>query len=201
MLAVGNMSATSTPQTTLKRRPMRADAQRNYDKVLMAARQAFAEGGTATSLEEIARRAGVGIGTLYRHFPSRQQLLEAVYVDEVEALASSTAELQQLPPWEALVGWVDRLQRYMVTKQALAQELLEYMDRDAQLFSVCRKALHDSGRPIVERAQAEHVLRADVTVEEIVQILLGLAKIPTNEPGQLDRFVAIALDGLRYRSA
>ena len=110
---------------------MRADARRNYDKVLMAARQAFAEGGTATSLEEIARRAGVGIGTLYRHFPTRQQLLEAVYVDEVEALASSTAELQQLPPWEALVGWVDRLQRYMVTKQALAQELLEFIDRGA----------------------------------------------------------------------
>ena len=88
----------------------------------------------------------------------------------------------------------------MVTKQALAQELLEFIDRGAELFSVCRKALHDSGRPIVERAQAEHVLRADVTVEEIVQILLGLAKIPTNEPGQLDRFVAIALDGLRYRS-
>ncbi len=199
MLAVGNMSATSTPQITLKPRPMRADARRNYDKVLAAAREAFAEGGTATSLEEIARRAGVGIGTLYRHFPSRQQLLEAVYVDEVEALASSTAVLQQLPPWEALVGWVDRLQRYMVTKQALAQELLEFMDRGAALFSVCRKALHDSGRPIVERAQAAQVLREDVTVEEIVQILLGLAKIPTSQPGQLDRFVAIALDGLRYR--
>jgi AcrR family transcriptional regulator len=201
MLAVGNMSATSTPQTTLKPRPMRADARRNYDKVLAAAREAFAEGGSATSLEEIARRAGVGIGTLYRHFPSRQQLLEAAYVDEVEAFASSTAELQQLPPWEAVVGWVNRFQRYVVTKQALAGELLEYMDHGAALFGVCRKALHDSGRPIVERAQAAHVLREDVTVEEIFQIMLGIAKIPTSEPSQRDRFVAIALDGLRYRPA
>ena len=180
---------------------MRADARRNYDKVLTSAREAFAQGGTGTSLEDIARRAGVGIGTLYRHFPTRQQLLEAVYVDEVEALAGSTVELQQLPPWDAVVGWVDQLQRYLVTKQALAQEMLAYMDRDAAVFSVCRQALHGSGRPIVERAQAARVLRRDVTVEEIVQILLGIAKIPTSEPGQLDHFVQIALDGLRYRAS
>ena len=168
---------------------------------MAAAREAFAEGGTATSLEEIARRAGVGIGTLYRHFPNRQELLEAVYVDEVEALASSTAELQQLAPWDALVAWLHGFVGYMVTKQALAQELLDYLDRDAELFRGCRKALHDAGEPLLERAQAEQVVRPDVTVEEIVQILLGIAKIPTNEPGQLDRFVAIALDGLRYRSS
>jgi len=180
---------------------MRADARRNYDKVLAAAREAFAETGTGTSLEEIARRAGVGIGTLYRHFPNRQQLLEAVYVDEVEAIARSSSELLELPPWEALVGWVDRLRSYMVTKQALAQELLEYMDRDAKLFSVCRNALHGSGRPIVERAQAAHVVRDDVSVEEIVQMVLGITKIPTSDPGQFDRFMQIALDGLRYQAA
>lgn len=200
MLAVGNMSATTTPQTSLKPRPMRADARRNYEKVLAAAREAFAEGGTATSLEEIARRAGVGIGTLYRHFPNRQELLEAVYVDEVEALAQSTAELQQLPPWEALVGWVDRLQRYIVAKKALSQELAEYLDHDAALFSVCRKALYDSGRPVVERAQADHVLRDDVSIEDIVHILLGIAKM-TSEPGQLDHFTQITLDGLRHRAS
>lgn len=180
---------------------MRADARRNYDKVLAAAREAFAQDGAGTSLEEIARRAGVGIGTLYRHFPSRQELLEAVYVDEVEALAASSVELQDLPPWDALVGWVNRLQRYMVTKQALVGEMLEFMDRSAPLFGMCRKALYDSGRPIVERAQAEDVIREDVTVEDIIQIVLGIAKIPANEPGQLDRFIQIALDGLRYRAS
>ena len=121
------MSAT-TPTTTfqaaLESRPKRADARRNYDKVLAAAREAFAEGGAATSLEEIARRAGVGIGTLYRHFPNRQTLIEAVYVDELESLCSSTAALDGLDPWVALVVLLHRLVVYTGTKQALAHELL-----------------------------------------------------------------------------
>src|SRR5437764_6370080 len=102
------MNTTEAP-TELLTRPKRADARRNYEKVLAAAREAFAEGGEATSLEEIARRAGVGIGTLYRHFPNRQALLEAVYVDEVEAVCRSAAELDEADPWEALNSWFERL--------------------------------------------------------------------------------------------
>src|ERR1044072_3635910 len=85
------MSATETPAQTLLQRPRRADARRNYEKVLAAAREASAGGGESTSLEEIARRAGVGIGTLYRNFPNRQALLEALYVEEVEEMALSAA--------------------------------------------------------------------------------------------------------------
>src|ERR1700760_3112294 len=100
------MTAISTPADQLADarppRPKRADARRNYDKVIAAARDAFAEGGTATSLEEIARRAGVGIGTLYRNFPNRQALLEAVYVDEVEDLCQSAAELDTYDPFHPL---------------------------------------------------------------------------------------------------
>src|SRR5512135_3172494 len=92
--------ATTIPQE-LSRRPKRADARRNYDKVIAAAREAFAERGASTSLEEIARRAEVGIGTLYRNFPNRQALLEAVYVDEVESLSRSAAEFDALAPWDA----------------------------------------------------------------------------------------------------
>ncbi len=88
------MSTTTETPAELIARPKRADARRNYEKVLAAAREAFAEGGEATSLEEIARRAGVGIGTLYRHFPNRQALVEALYVNEVEELARSAAELE-----------------------------------------------------------------------------------------------------------
>src|SRR5579864_7806961 len=84
-------------------RVMRADAKRNYDKVISAAREAFAETGASTSLEAIARRAGVGIGTLYRHFPTRQALLEAVYVGEVQQLCSGSQELLEMPPWEGFV--------------------------------------------------------------------------------------------------
>jgi len=86
----------------------------------VAAREAFAEGGESTALEEIARRAGVGIGTLYRHFPNRQALLEALYVNEVEEVCRSAAELDGGDPWEALNSWFRRLMGYLATKQALA---------------------------------------------------------------------------------
>src|SRR3954468_13671369 len=92
------MSTIETPAEALLARPKRADARRNYDKVLAAARDAFAEGGESTALEEIARRAGVGIGTLYRHFPNRQALLEALYVDEVAELCRSAAEVGDADP-------------------------------------------------------------------------------------------------------
>src|SRR5947199_5896391 len=117
------MTTTQTSTPGGATRPKRADARRNYDRVIVAARDAFAEGGAGTSLEEIARRAGVGIGTLYRHFPSRQALLEAVYVEEVRGLRRSADEVGDASPWDALVGWLHRFVGYMATKQALAQEL------------------------------------------------------------------------------
>src|ERR1700761_2115729 len=119
------MSATDSPTDILITRPRRADARRNYDKVIAAARDAFAEGGASTSLEEIARRAEVGIGTLYRNFPNRQALLEAVYVGEVEDVSRSAEDFDGAEPWDALVGWLHRVVGYLVTKQALAQELLD----------------------------------------------------------------------------
>ena len=103
------MTATDTSsQLEHLQPPKRADARRNYEKLIEAARAAFADSGSQASLEEIARRAGVGIGTLYRHFPTRQALLEAVYVDEVEALSRSADELADLPPWDALAEWLRR---------------------------------------------------------------------------------------------
>src|SRR3984893_16296797 len=115
------MSSIDTTAQLSQARPKRADARRNYEKVVAAARDAFTEGGTSTSLEEIARRAQVGIGTLYRHFPSRQALLEAVYVDEVEALCRSAADLADLPPWDALIAWLHRFVGYLAAKRALAE--------------------------------------------------------------------------------
>src|SRR5205823_12062020 len=96
------MSTTDASVQALTSRPKRADALRNYEKVLAAAREAFAEGGESTALEEIARRAGVGIGTLYRNFPNRQALLEALYIDEVEEVCRSAEQLQHADPWEGL---------------------------------------------------------------------------------------------------
>src|SRR5580700_2356476 len=115
----------TTEVTPIVQKPKRADARRNYDKVVAAAREAFGERGASTSLEEIARRAGVGIGTLYRNFPNRQALLEAVYVGEVEDVSRSATEFEQLEPWEALNGWLHGLVGYLVTKHALAAEMLD----------------------------------------------------------------------------
>lgn len=188
------------PLEVLQRRPKRADAARNYDKVLAAARAAFAERGTSASLEEIARRAEVGIGTLYRNFPNRQSLLEAVYVDEVGNLCRSASEFDDLPPWDAFVAWSHRLAGYLVTKQALAHELLEYVDRDAPLFKTCRASLQSAGQPLLERAQQAGAVRSDTDLWEIIQIVGGIAKIP-GEPEQIEHILSIALDGLRYRPA
>src|SRR3989442_7357283 len=121
------MASTETSVQTLIERPKRADARRNYEKLLTAGRAEFAEHGESTSLEEIARRAGVGIGTLYRNFPNRQALLEALYVDEVEEVCRSAAELEGADPWEALNAWFDRLIGYIATKRALLHELLNYL--------------------------------------------------------------------------
>jgi AcrR family transcriptional regulator len=195
------MSDTETFPAVLAQRPKRADALRNYERLLGAAREAFAESGTSTSLEEIARRAQLGIGTLYRHFPTRQDLLEAVYVDEVEALNRSAADLAELAPWDALVGWLRRFVAYLGTKQALAEELLGYLDRDAEFFRGCRAALYAAGDPLLKRAQADGAVRSDTNFDEVIQMVSGIAKISTAEPEQIQRILDMALDGLRYRAS
>lgn len=191
------MSTTET--TSLVSRPKRADAARNYDKVVAAAREAFGERGASTSLEEIARRAGVGIGTLYRNFPNRQSLLEAVYVGEVEDVSRSATEFEQLEPWEALSGWLHRLVGYLTTKHALAAEMLDYMDRDAPLFQACRAVLFEAGEPLLARAKAAGAVRDDVELKDIIMMIGGIAKYSASDPRQIERMVDIALDGLRYR--
>ena len=193
------MSATDQPTEQLLARPKRADARRNYEKVLTAAREAFAEGGESTALEEIARRAGVGIGTLYRHFPNRQALLEALYVDEVEEVCRTAAELEDTEPWEALSTWFRRFIGYIATKQALAAELMNYVERDAEVFKASRAALWDAGGPLLSRAQDAGVVRRDVEIGDVIQMVIAIAKIPAADPSQTERMLEIALDGLRYR--
>jgi AcrR family transcriptional regulator len=192
------MSATSETTQPLLVRPKRADARRNYEKVLAAAREAFAEGGESTALEEIARRAGVGIGTLYRHFPNRQALLEALYVDEVEEICRTAAGLEEADPWDALSIWFRRFIGYIATKQALASELLNYVERDAEVFKTSRAALWSAGGPLLQRAQDAGVVRPDVEIGDVIQMVIGIAKIPAADPEQTERMLQIALDGLRY---
>src|SRR5689334_10808852 len=120
------------------RRPHRADARRNFDALLVAAREAFAAQGAEASLEDIARCAGVGIGTLYRNFPTRQELLEAVYVLEIEELCVAARELADQPPWEAFHAWLERFAAYVARKVALQQAI----NKDSETFRACKGAMH-----------------------------------------------------------
>jgi AcrR family transcriptional regulator len=186
--------------TAFSQRPQRADARRNYEKLVSAARDAFTEDGASASLEDIARRAEVGIGTLYRHFPTRQHLLEAVYVDEVEAICRAAADLADLPPWDALVAWLRAFVGFAATKRAIAQEMLATIDTDAEVFRTCRVAITTAGESLLERAQQAGAVRADATFSDIARLLGGIASIQS-DPGQIERILDLVLDGLRYQPA
>ncbi len=195
------MTSPTTAATPLSNRPKRADALRNYEKLVAAAREAFTEADRSAALEDIARRAGVGIGTLYRHFPTRTDLVQAVYVDEVEALSRSAGELADLEPWDALTAWLQNFVGYVATKQALAEELFAVSDPERQaVFASCRAMLYAAGEPLLQRAQDAGVVRPDVTIEEVVRLVGGIAKIPADDPADVQRVLAVALDGLRYRA-
>jgi AcrR family transcriptional regulator len=194
--------ATTTPEhqaTGLSQRPKRADARRNYERLLQAAGEAFTDNGTAASLEDIARRAGVGIGTLYRHFPTRQALLEAVYIDEVEEMSAKANDLGDLDPWDALVTWLRQFVRYAATKRALADEMLNAIDAEAPVFVSCRAAITEAGDMLLKRAQEAGEARKDTTFTDVGRMVAGIASIKTADPGQIDRILDMALDGLRAR--
>src|SRR5262245_18783055 len=187
------MPATETEQSTLTRRPKRADALRNYEKLIAAGREAFTEKDSSASLEDIAGRAGVGIGTLYRHFPTRTDLIEAVYVEEVEALCRSADDLGDQPAWDALVVWLHRFIGYVATKHALADELFAVADRDAEVFKSCRGAFYGAGEPLLRRAQEAGEVRADVTINDVVQMVDGIAKIQGADQATVERILSVAL--------
>jgi AcrR family transcriptional regulator len=180
-------------------RPMRADARRNYDKLLAAARAVFTEDGTSAPLEAIAERADVGIGTLYRHFPTRQALLEAVYLEEVQAMAELAGELsEELSAWEALSEWLHRYVGFAATKRALNEALLDAAP-DSDVLLACRTAITGAGAQLVERAQREGAIREDTSFADIGRMVAGIAMVPTADEGQEQRMLELALDGLRYR--
>jgi AcrR family transcriptional regulator len=175
------------------RRPHRKDAARNYDALVTAARQAFAERGADVSLEDVARRAGVGIGTLYRNFPTRRDLFESVYADEVNALCRAAVELAGLEPWEALRAWLDRFTGYMVTKRAVREALND----ESEIFQACRDSMYAAGGPLLERAQKAGVVRTDMEIGDLLRMVSGITATAFDDDAQRDRVLGIALDGVR----
>jgi AcrR family transcriptional regulator len=191
------MSASAVDITELAPRPKRADARRNYEKLLAAARQAFTEQGTEATLEDIAARAGVGIGTLYRHFPTRPDLIEAVYLDEVQAICDAADKYAEQPPWEALTGWLHEFVTFAATKRTLAEEMFTYIDHEAPVFKSCAAVIYGTGEPLLKRAQEAGAVREDTDIADVTKMISGIAAIRASDPEQIDRVVSIALDGLR----
>lgn len=177
------------------RRPQRADARRNFDALLAAARDAFATKGADASLEEIARQAGVGIGTLYRNFPTRQDLLRTVYMGEIEELCTAAEDVADLPPWEALTTWLRRFVEYAATKRAIYESL----NRESERFQLAREAMYAAGTPLFEDAQKSGDARSDVSFDDVLRMVSGLTAAGYVDNAQRDRVLAIALDGIRAR--
>jgi AcrR family transcriptional regulator len=181
---------------------MRADARRNYERLLSAAAAAFAtRGADDVSLEEIARRAGVGIGTLYRHFPTRQALLEAVYRDQVEALRARADELiGSVPPDAALATWLRELLEFGRTKRNLTSALLTTLSKDSELLSSCSSMMRGAVTDVLDRAQEAGVARADADPADLMRLVHAISLTTEWAPGdheQADRLLALVLDGLR----
>ncbi|WP_371564037.1 TetR/AcrR family transcriptional regulator [Streptomyces canus] len=189
------MTAPSFPVTEIvaSRRPHRKDAARNYDALLAAAREAFAEHGAEASLEDIARRAGVGIGTLYRNFPTRRHLFETVYADDVNTLVQVAQDLADEEPWQALTTWLDRFAGYMVTKRAVREALND----ESEIFAACRDSMYAAGGPLLERAQEAGRARRDMDFVDLLRMVAGITATAFDDDAQRDRVLSIALDGVR----
>jgi hypothetical protein len=128
----------------------------------------------------------------------------AILLDEerhrrLSGICRRAAELDGVEAWEAFATWLRQLAGYLVTKQELVQELLEYIDLDAPLFASCRASLHDAGEPLLQRAKASGAVRPDVSLTEIIKMVGAIARLPTTEPEQRERILQIALDGLRFQ--
>jgi AcrR family transcriptional regulator len=187
--------------TATTARPLRADAQRNRDKLLTAATQAFAELGEEVPLETIAARAGVGIGTLYRHFPSREALVAAAYRSEVDALCAAAAELlAALPADQALRAWTERFADYIATKRAMGDALRSAASSDSPLFADTRERILGALRLLLEAGAASGVVRSDVDPKDVMRVVNGIWYLPNGPQWRADvgRMLDLVIDGLRY---
>ncbi|MFJ5258874.1 TetR/AcrR family transcriptional regulator [Streptomyces sp. NPDC088387] len=180
-------------------RSMRADARRNHERLLKVAAEVFAEQGERASLDEIAKRAGVGSGTLYRHFPTRHALLEAAYVGRIQALGARADEIAvELPPGEALVAWLGEIGLGMIQVGGLKALLGSAVtDGDSFAATVCGVTVQAAAEKLVRAAVAEGSLRGDVSGVEVLRLAHGLATASELGGGRdLARYLRLLMEGL-----
>jgi AcrR family transcriptional regulator len=185
--------------------PLRKDSQRNRNALLVAARAAFAEVGLDASLEGIARRAGLAIGTLYRHFPTRMDLVAAVIADKRRAwITAGETAMAMEPAWDALVYFLERIGELQAGDVAFS-DIASMRFQHARTIESARKRAYVIGRRLIERAQAEGSLRADVTAEDLAFVVWAHARISEAtydiDPGAWRRYLALTLDGFRASAA
>jgi AcrR family transcriptional regulator len=196
-------SSKEAPVPATGSRPLRADAQRNRDRLLDAAVRAFSQQGPDVTLDAIAKDAGVGIGTLYRHFPTREALVEAAYRNELARLCEAAADLlDELPPDQAARAWMDRFVDYMTTKRGMADALRAVIASGGNPFSESRDRLTDTIATLLEAGVATGTLREDVEPRDVLAGLGGVS-LTAGEPSQRDqagRLLDLLMDGLRYRA-
>ena len=183
----------------------RADARRNVESLLDAARKAIARDGPEASLDDIARDAGVGSGTLYRHFPTRVALLEAVYRDEVQRLCAEGDRLLEsgLEPGAALSQWLRAYVSFGAVKRGLMGPLTATLGQDSGLFASCKSMVWATGGRLVERAQQAGAIRNDVELKDVLTLVSAIAHAGelTREGSELsERLLTVAIDGLRKPS-
>ena len=174
----------------------RADAERNREKILAAARAALAGPDARVSMAEISRRAGVGMATLYRNFPGRRELLEAVYTDEVDAICEAAETVDGETPGAALAAWLHRFFAFYASKRLVASELLEHSGSSNPMFNENRARVLAAGLPLLVAAQRTHEIRDDLTIEQVLDMVGAVAAIP-GDARYLEPILRSALDGLR----
>ena len=179
---------------------MRADARRSRAKLIEAATVAFAENGADAPLEDIARRAGVGIGTLYRHFPTRTDLQAGVFRNQVDAVCTTADELiGTVSPEQAFAGSVRAIAGYLITKRGLAKALIDSLGRDSKLISACSQRMSDTLDRLLGYAQEAGAVRPDVSTRDVLRLVHGIVMACEQSPGDTDRLLDVMLDGLRAR--
>jgi AcrR family transcriptional regulator len=190
------------PQSAL-RKP-RTDAQRNRARILEVAKEAFARSGARTSLDDVAKQAGVGAGTLYRHFPTRDALLEAVYRTEVEKLAAAERKFAQtMPPIEALRAWMLLFVDYIATKQIIAPALNTVVGGPSKLYEASRGQLIGAIEALVKRAIKSGDIRRDLDPFDLLRALIGVSNVASSPEWQRSarRLVDILITGSRQSKA
>lgn len=179
-------------------REPRADAQRNRERILEIAKKAFTRSGANTSLDDIAKQAGVGAGTLYRHFPTRETLLEAVYRSEVEKLAAAEREFsERLPPVEALRAWMLLFINYIATKKIIAPALNALVGGPSKVFEASGDQIKGAIHALVERAIKSGDIRPDLDPVDLLRALVGVSNVASSPDWQQSakRLVEILIIG------